>query len=127
MCLWVPREVPLGELGPLDFVEEKGTLVDNNCIDTFLVVYLHPEKQYYRIMKKESLSLSMMASSLSAMAKSYPYLTIEMAGGKKTSISTASLTFFIQDGKLMAGTMELTVAVLSKLHFSTRDETTRTS
>lgn len=78
-------------------------------------------------MKKETLSLPMMAISLSQMAKNYPYLTIETTDGKKTSFSTASLTFFIQDGKLMAGTMELTVAVLSKLHFSTRDETTRTS
>ena len=78
-------------------------------------------------MKKETLSLSMMASSLSQMAKNYPYLPIEMTDGKKASFSTASLTFFIQDGKLMAGTMELTVAVLSKLHFSTHDETTRTS
>lgn len=78
-------------------------------------------------MKKETLSLPMMAISLSKMAQNYPYLTIETTDGKKTSFSTASLTFFIQNGKLMAGTMELTVAVLSKLHFSTRDETTRTS
>ena len=46
-------------------------------------------------MKKETLSLSMMASSLSQMAKNYPYLTIEMTDGKKASFSTASLTFFI--------------------------------
>ena len=78
-------------------------------------------------MKKETLSLSMIASSLSKMAKNYPYLTIEMADGKKTSISTASLTFFVQNGKLMAGTIELTVAVLNKLHFSANDETTRIS
>ena len=78
-------------------------------------------------MKKETLSLPMMALSLSQMAKNYPYLTIEMSNGKKTSFNTASLTFFVQDGKLMAGTMELTVAVLSKLHFSTQDETTRIS
>jgi hypothetical protein len=78
-------------------------------------------------MKKETLSLSMMASSLSQMAKNYPYLTIEMRDGKKASFSTASLTFFIQDGKLMAGTMELTVALLNKMHFSTHDETTGSS
>lgn len=78
-------------------------------------------------MKKETLSLSMIASSLSEMAKKYSYLTIEMKDGKKTSFSTASLTFFIQDGKLMAGTMELTIAVLNKMHFSTHDETTGSS
>jgi len=78
-------------------------------------------------MKKKILSLSMIASSLSMMAKNYPYLTIEMTDGKKTSFSTTSMTFYVQDGKLMAGSMELTVAVLSNLHFSTQDETTVTS
>lgn len=37
------------------------------------------------------------------------------------------LAWNVQDGKLMAGTLELTVAVLSNLHFSTQDETTITS
>ena len=60
-------------------------------------------------------------------AKKYSYLTIEMIDGKKTSFSTSSLTFFIQNGKLMAGRMELTTAVLSKIHFSTHDETTGSS
>lgn len=78
-------------------------------------------------MKKRILSLSMIASSLSMMAKNYPYLTIEMTDGKKTSFSTTSMTFYVQDGKLMAGSLELTVAVLSNLHFSTQDETTVTS
>ena len=54
----------------------------------------------------------------------YPYLTFETADGTKTSISTASLTINIQDGKLMAGSMELTLADLSKMYFSTSDETT---
>ena len=75
-------------------------------------------------MKNSMLSLSMMANSLSKMAKNYPYLTIETTDGKKTSFSTASMPFFAQDGKLMAGTIELTIAVLSKMHFSTYDETT---
>lgn len=75
-------------------------------------------------MKKMILSLSMMASTLSAMAEDYPYLTFETADGTKTSISTASLTINIQDGKLMAGAMELTLADLSKMYFSTSDETT---
>ena len=54
----------------------------------------------------------------------YPYLTFETADGAKTSISTASLTINIQDGKLKAGSMELTIADLSKMYFSTSDETT---
>lgn len=75
-------------------------------------------------MKKVLLSLSMLAGALSAMAEDYPYLTFETANGTKTSISTASLTINIQDGKLMAGSMELTLSDLSKMYFSTSDETT---
>ena len=66
----------------------------------------------------------MLAGSLSAMAEDYPYLTFETANGTKTSISTLSLTISIQDGKLMAGSMELTLADLSKMYFSTSNETT---
>ena len=75
-------------------------------------------------MKKVILSLSMLAGALSAMAEDYPYLTFETTNGEKTSISTASLTISIQDGKLMAGSMELTLADLSKMYFSTSNETT---
>lgn len=75
-------------------------------------------------MKKMLLSLSMMASTLSAMAEDYPFLTFETTDGKKNSISTTSLTISIQDGKLMAGSMELTLVDLSKMYFSTSDETT---
>ena len=75
-------------------------------------------------MKKVILSLSMLAGALYAMAEDYPYLTFETTNGEKTSISTASLTISIQDGKLMAGSMELTLADLSKMYFSTSNETT---
>ena len=61
---------------------------------------------------------------LATFADDYPYLTFETADGAKTSISTASLTINIQDDKLMAGSMELTLADLSKMYFSTSDETT---
>ena len=75
-------------------------------------------------MKKMLLSLSMMASTLAAMAQDYPYLTFETANGTKTSISTSSLTIKIQDGKLMAGSIELTLTDLNKMYFSNSDETT---
>jgi len=75
-------------------------------------------------MKKILVFLSMMMGSLATFADDYPYLTFERADGAKTSISTASLTINIQDGKLMAGSMELTLADLSKMYFSTSDETT---
>ena len=66
----------------------------------------------------------MMAGALTTMANDYPYLTFETADGKKTSVSTTSLTISFQDGKLMAGSMELTLNDLNKMYFSTTDETT---
>ena len=75
-------------------------------------------------MKKVFLLLAVMIGSLTAQAGDYPYLTFETEDGTKTSISTVSLTIHIQDGKLMAGSTELTLADLSKMYFSTSDETT---
>ena len=77
-------------------------------------------------MKKQILTFMVMMATVTTHADNYdyPYLTFETADGTKTSISTASLTINIQDGKLMAGSMELTLADLSKMYFSTSDETT---
>lgn len=77
-------------------------------------------------MKKQIMTMMVMIASVTAQAENddYPYLTFETADGAKISISTASLTINIQDGKLMAGSMELTIADLSKMYFSTSDETT---
>ena len=77
-------------------------------------------------MKKQIMTMMVMIASVTAQAENddYPYLTFETADGAKISISTASLTINIQDGKLMAGSMELTLADLSKMYFSTSDETT---
>ena len=77
-------------------------------------------------MKKQILTFMVMMATVTTHADNYdyPYLTFETADGAKTSISTASLTINIQDGKLMAGSMELTLADLSKMYFSTSDETT---
>ena len=66
----------------------------------------------------------MMAGALTTMANDSPYLTFETADVKKTSVSTTSLTISFQDGKLMAGSMELTLNDLNKMYFSTTDETT---
>ena len=78
------------------------------------------------MLKKQILTLMAMIAAVTAQADNYdyPYLTFETADGTKTSISTASLTIHIQDGKLMAGSTELTLADLSKMYFSTSDETT---
>lgn len=77
-------------------------------------------------MKKQIMTMMVMIASVTAQAENddYPYLTFETADGAKISISTASLTINIQDGKLMVGSMELTLADLSKMYFSTSDETT---
>ena len=77
-------------------------------------------------MKKLFMLLAVAIGTLTAQAENddYPYLTFETADGAKISISTASLTINIQDGKLKAGSMELTIADLSKMYFSTSDETT---
>ena len=77
-------------------------------------------------MKKQIMTMMVMIASVTAQAENddYPYLTFKTADGAKTSISTASLTINIQDGKLKAGSMELTLADLSKMYFSTSDETT---
>lgn len=77
-------------------------------------------------MKKQIMTMMVMIASVTAQAENddYPYLTFETADGAKISISTASLTINIQDGKLKAGSMELTIADLSKMYFSTSDETT---
>ena len=77
-------------------------------------------------MKKLFMLLAVAIGTLTAQAENddYPYLTFETADGAKISISTASLTINIQDGKLMVGSMELTLADLSKMYFSTSDETT---
>ena len=78
------------------------------------------------MLKKQILTLMVVIAAVTAQADNYdyPYLTFETADGTKTSISTASLTIHIQDGKLMAGSTELTLADLSKMYFSTSDETT---
>ncbi|MBQ6964505.1 MAG: hypothetical protein IJP82_02290 [Bacteroidaceae bacterium] len=75
------------------------------------------------MMNKLLLTALLMASTGSAMADDYPYLTFETTDGTKTSVSTTSLTITFQNGKLMAGTKEFTLTDLSKMYFSTSDET----
>lgn len=75
-------------------------------------------------MKKVLLTLSVLAMALTVQADDYPYLTFETADGTKTSVSTTALTITIQNGKLMAGTTELSLADLSMMYFSSTSETT---
>lgn len=75
-------------------------------------------------MKKVLLTLSVLAMALTVQADDYPYLTFETADGTKMSVSTTALTITIQNGKLMAGTTELSLADLSMMYFSSTSETT---
>ena len=74
-------------------------------------------------MKKVLFVLSMTLGTLAIYADGYPYLTFETADGTKMSVSSTSLTITIQDGKLLVGSKEFTLAELSKMYFSTSDET----
>ena len=77
-------------------------------------------------MKKLILSILMMAGTSVAHADNYPSLTFETTDGTKTSISSSSLTITVEDGKLMAGSQEFALTNLSKMYFSTSDESTTT-
>lgn len=68
----------------------------------------------------------MMAGTSVAHADNYPYLTFETTDGTKTSVSSSSLTITVEDGKLMAGSQEFALTNLSKMYFSTSDESTTT-
>ena len=87
----------------------------------------------YAEMKKIAVLFMTLTAALMVQAEDYPYLTFEMEDGTKTSViatpnsqgeNSATLTITIQDGKLMAGSQEFTLVNLSKMYFSTSDETT---
>lgn len=76
------------------------------------------------IMKKTVLISLALVMALTVQADDYPYLTFETLDGTKTSVSSTALTITIQNGKLMAGSTELTLADLSMMYFSSTNETT---
>ena len=85
-------------------------------------------------MKKIALLFMALAGTLSAQAKChtlvryegnvYTYLTFEMTDGTKASVATSSLTLTISGNTLMAGSQSFTLSNLSKMYFTTTDETT---
>lgn len=74
-------------------------------------------------MKKIVLFLTMMAGVLTAHADSYTYLTFETTDGAKASLSVEGLTLSISGTTLTAGAQSFTLTNLSKMYFSTSDET----
>lgn len=75
-------------------------------------------------MKKFILLLSIMTSSLAAKASDYAYLTFEMTDGTKASVQALSLLIKISGTTLTVGDQTFTLTNLSKMYFSTADQTT---
>ena len=75
-------------------------------------------------MKKLFLFLLLMAGTLTAQAADYAYLTFETTDGAKVSVEASSLTITISGTTLTAGSQSFTLSNLSKMYFSTSNETT---
>ena len=65
----------------------------------------------------------MMAGTLPTKAASYPYLTFELTDGTKVSVSVSSLTLSVNGNTLKAGSQTFTISNLTKMYFSSTDET----
>ena len=75
-------------------------------------------------MKKIILFMTMMVGVLTAHADCYTFLTFETTDGAKASVSVSDLMLTISGTTLIAGTQSFTLTNLSKMYFSTSDETT---
>ncbi len=76
-------------------------------------------------MKKLFLAMAMMGA-LTAQADNYTYLTFETTDGGKISVNVASLTLTVSGTTLTAGDQTFTISNLSKMYFTTSDESTTT-
>jgi hypothetical protein len=74
-------------------------------------------------MKKFCILFMMLVGALTIQAEDYPYMTFETTDGVKASVPVESLTLTISGNTLMAGTQSFTISNLSKMYFSTADET----
>ena len=75
-------------------------------------------------MKKFILIMMALVGALTAQADSYTYLTFETTDGEKASVAVESLTLTISGTTLIIGDQSFTLSNLSKMYFSTTDETT---
>lgn len=78
---------------------------------------------YYTIMKKILLLFMAMVGTMTAQADNYSFLTFETTDGAKASVAVESLTLTISGTTLTAGSQQFTLSNLSKMYFSTSDET----
>lgn len=74
-------------------------------------------------MKSFILGILMMVGTLPTMAGNYPYLTFELTDGAKVSVPVSSLTLTVNGTTLKAGSQTFTISNLSKMYFSSTDET----
>ena len=65
-----------------------------------------------------------MTGTLSAQADGYTYLTFETTDGAKVSVEVSSLSITISGTTLTAGSQQFTLSNLSKMYFSSLNETT---
>ena len=77
-------------------------------------------------MKKILLLLTILVGTLTAQAGDYTYLTFEATDGAKVSVDVSSLpvTINLDNSTLTIGNQTFVLADLSKMYFSTSDETT---
>ena len=75
------------------------------------------------MMKKIFILLTVLLATLTVQAEGYTYLTFETTDGAKASVSVENLTLTISGTTLTAGSQQFTLSNLSKMYFSTSDET----
>ena len=75
------------------------------------------------MMKKIFILLTVLLATLTAQAEGYTYLTFETTDGAKASVAVENLTLTINGTTLTAGSQQFTLSNLSKMYFSTSDET----
>ena len=75
-------------------------------------------------MRKKLLLFMLFIGSMALHAEDYTYLTFETTDGAKVSVSVSSLTITISGTTLTAGDQSFTLSNLSKMYFSSSNETT---
>ncbi len=75
-------------------------------------------------MKKIFLLLTALIGTLTAYAGDYTYLTFETTDGAKVSVAVKDYSLTISGTKLTVDSQSFTLSNLSKMYFSTSDETT---
>ncbi len=76
------------------------------------------------LMKRLLLTLFALVTVFTVQAEDYTYLTFETSGGSKVSVPIASLTISISGETLTAGSETFILSDLTRMYFSTNDETT---